>query len=327
MPPIDRGQTLTLDPLPAFVGQALQERVTILRKELAKVRQVGDEETVHDARVASRRLRSALLLLAEVEGSKKLRRRARQIRDITRTLGTLRDTDVQLLFVAHRLQEAINPQDHRAGLLCLQAWLERKRHRRFRRVRRSLTRLRRQKTLKKLQAAWEDAPAAPTAEEKVLLREQLSPLLLARLGGVMGQLAILEHPEDAAALHSLRIALKQLRYTLEILAPLFATELAAVLAVVKDLQTLLGDIHDADVWTQFLPEFLVKQRRRFRPSEVAIVEQERVLDDLAALLVDRYQHRQRLQAQLLQHWHDLEKAGVWQQLQELLHREGGISRL
>jgi CHAD domain-containing protein len=52
---------------------------------------------------------------------------------------------------------------------------------------------------------------------------------------------------DDVALHDMRIAAKRLRYILEVAHPLFGEYSARAVEVVKELQEVLGDIHDADV--------------------------------------------------------------------------------
>jgi CHAD domain-containing protein len=56
----------------------------------------GDVTSVHRARVASRRLREVLPVLAEAAGSDALDRAGKQVRQITRALGPIREVDVAL---------------------------------------------------------------------------------------------------------------------------------------------------------------------------------------------------------------------------------------
>lgn len=54
-------------------------------------------------------------------------------------------------------------------------------------------------------------------------------------------------PSAATAQHDMRIAAKRLRYVLEITGACFGAEAAAAREVARDLQGVLGDIHDCDV--------------------------------------------------------------------------------
>jgi CHAD domain-containing protein len=54
-------------------------------------------------------------------------------------------------------------------------------------------------------------------------------------------------PTDPRAQHNLRIAAKRLRYLLELTGPCFRPEAGAARRAAKELQGILGEIHDCDV--------------------------------------------------------------------------------
>ena len=59
------------------------------------------------------------------------------------------------------------------------------------------------------------------------------------------------HDESAAEKHhELRIAIKRLRYTMEIFSPLYKRGLIDQISLMKRFQDLLGEMHDCDVWIQ-----------------------------------------------------------------------------
>ena len=59
--------------------------------------QAGDTRSVHQARVATRRLREALPVLRSSVNQSALSRVRRQVRKMTRALGPVRELDVSLL--------------------------------------------------------------------------------------------------------------------------------------------------------------------------------------------------------------------------------------
>jgi CHAD domain-containing protein len=54
-------------------------------------------------------------------------------------------------------------------------------------------------------------------------------------------------PREVEALHDMRIAAKRLRYALELTAPGFGPYAIQAIRLTKELQDLLGEIHDCDV--------------------------------------------------------------------------------
>jgi hypothetical protein len=82
-----------------------------------------------------------------------------------------------------------------------------------------------------------DGPLADNAERIVLVR-------LDELCGFMPRAA---DPAEVVALHDMRIAAKRLRYILEITGPCFGAYAKTATKMTKELQDLLGEIHDCDV--------------------------------------------------------------------------------
>jgi CHAD domain-containing protein len=80
--------------------------VALLRQRLVSLlqampaAQAGDVLSVHQARVASRRLRSALPVLGAHADEDQLDQVQRRVRRITRALGPVRELDVTLMLLA-----------------------------------------------------------------------------------------------------------------------------------------------------------------------------------------------------------------------------------
>jgi CHAD domain-containing protein len=85
-----------------------QRLVSLLRAMPAA--QGGDELSVHQARVASRRLREALPVLGTTADDLALDRAARRVRRITRALGPVRELDVTLLLLAELERKGAAPK-------------------------------------------------------------------------------------------------------------------------------------------------------------------------------------------------------------------------
>lgn len=101
-------------------------------------------------------------------------------------------------------------------------------------------------------------------------------------------------PARVAELHDLRIACKRLRYLLEIFAVAFPNDLGPFVEEVRDLQDLLGDIHDRDVQGPLLAEHLGRLRgpqgEAERPGVAALLSRCRSeRDDLYARFLRRWE--------------------------------------
>lgn len=98
------------------------------------------------------------------------------------------------------------------------------------------------------------------------LGDQLERIVCTRTDELFAFMPRAADPEEITHLHDMRIAAKRLRYILEISAESFGTYAGAAVKRVKELQDLLGEIHDCDVT---LPRVL-ELTERARAEDVAV---------------------------------------------------------
>jgi hypothetical protein len=99
------------------------------------------------------------------------------------------------------------------------------------------------------------------------LADNLERIVRVRTDELFGFMPRAADPAEVEHLHDMRIAAKRLRYILEISESCFGPYAAAAARRAKDVQDLLGEIHDADV---ALPH-LAAHDVRARASDVAVV--------------------------------------------------------
>ena len=208
------------------------------RKALAATRAgalAGDVDAVHRARVASRRLREVLPVVAGAAG-----RPARHaVRAVTRALGPVRELDVCAgLLGPFAADAALTP----AAAAVLQRALTSARASALQRAR---TRLRAAQW-RRLDSALDAVLASPPADRgdvgaRTATRVTRRATALAEALDHLGTLY------SATRLHAVRVAVKQLRYALEIAGELRLAPTAADRRVLRAAQDLLGEAHDLHV--------------------------------------------------------------------------------
>ena len=121
-------------------------------------------------------------------------------------------------------------------------------------------------------------------------------------------------PEKIEEHHLMRIYAKKLRYTMEAYGDLYPEGLKTQIKAIKKLQDFLGDIHDCDVWSDFLPEF--KRDEKERSTEYFGNESFfRVLTPgIDFLCNNRIERRKELHSGLVEYWTELEKIKFWDDL-------------
>lgn len=98
------------------------------------------------------------------------------------------------------------------------------------------------------------------------LRPSAARIVRTRLDELRGFANEALAPGAATAQHDLRIAAKRLRYVLEIVGPCIGEEAKAARDAAKELQSVLGDLHDCDLMLAKVEEIgsvaaLLRQRR------------------------------------------------------------------
>lgn len=82
---------------------------------------------------------------------------------------------------------------------------------------------------------------------KAPLRGNAARIVQTRLDELLSFAGTALDPGAATAQHDMRIAAKRLRYVLEIVGPCFGLEAKAARRAARELQSVLGEIHDCDV--------------------------------------------------------------------------------
>jgi CHAD domain-containing protein len=198
----------------------------------------GDEEAVHDFRVALRRTRTLLEVGRSVFGGFYADEVRRALRDVHRASGTLRDEEV--------LIDLVSSLEVRPEVLSnVTDWIEGRR-RREKRLRGALRRKIREGELdrgRRLLDALVAFRIKPSRDRRVtkFARRAVGDArreVERRRGAPI---------DDAEALHCLRIAYKRLRYTIETFATVLPSELAALAQPASRFQSRLGKLHDTDM--------------------------------------------------------------------------------
>ena len=147
------------------------------------------------------------------------------------------------------------------------------------------------------------------------LADNAERIVLVRLDELCGFMPTAADPEEVVALHDMRIAAKRLRYILEVTGSCFGPYAAGAVKMVKDLQDLLGEIHDCDVQlpevAAFLEELAVEDVESAGESikDLAKAPNRRTYAGLVALQVHLRARRNALFEQFLELWRDYERKG------------------
>lgn len=234
-------------------GLLLRQRFAALLRTLPGAR-AGDPRAIHQARVATRRLREALPLVTRRGRREKLER---AVRRLTRALGPVRELDVALASLAELEQAGSAPK---TAIACLRQLVLTERRAMQAESRKTLERVDVARLRRKALSAVETPTDAPASGRRPPVHTTAAYRRASRrataLRATIENAASLYLPDR---LHEVRIAVKKLRYALEVTqqmrpgrtrrtsttATIRGT--AGQLAALKRAQELLGRMHDLEV--------------------------------------------------------------------------------
>lgn len=262
------------------------------------VRSGENIEDLHDMRVATRRMRAALRIFQRGFKPNAVKFLKRGLKETTYVLGSVRDLDVLIEnLTAYQQEKFSDTPSELAPLLdyyqrkrdCARTkmltYLESESYKKFKTE--TVRLLKKERQGKNLPISIKQKPIP------YQIRHVAPVLIYSRYEAVCAYEPFLNNA-DAKLLHQLRIDFKHFRYALENFQELLGNDGAIVIAEIKQMQTYLGDLNDAQVAWQFLENFLKKG------VTIAGIRKSSVIKNY---LNDNITKRERLMAEFPSIWH------------------------
>jgi CHAD domain-containing protein len=226
-------------PNPPVTTVLLARRARALKRHLAEAA-AGNGVGVHQARVASRRLRETVPVLATGLKDSKAGKARQKIRRITRALGAIRELDVTMALLDELVKREGVP---RLALEDVRAHVMKEQERRREVMLKRLGRVNVEKLDKRLTSLAQTLEEAGTDD----WRDALSRRLLKRAKALHDAAAEAGQLYGAERLHAVRIAAKKLRYAAELAAESGVKAANQPVRTIKRVQDTLGRLHDVQV--------------------------------------------------------------------------------
>ncbi|MDO8879449.1 MAG: CHAD domain-containing protein [Coriobacteriia bacterium] len=265
-------------PLAEAAPAMLRAKAEPLFELEAAARGGADADAVHDMRVASRRLREVMRLLAPLYPSRDFRRWYRRARSITRALGPVRDSDVfieEFGALGRRLGEG-----GKRAVTFMLGYRMGQREAELEALNDALSRL----DLAERRASFTKMAGsiAESSDAGRSLAEFAHAAVAERATVVFDAQPAALAEADIEAQHALRIDYKRLRYAVEAFAPCYGDEFGQLHGTLTAFQDTLGELHDLHVFADMVrsPE-RVEAALRAGVSENDLAEVAALLDALA----------------------------------------------
>ncbi len=274
-----------------FGSETLLRLLPVFEDQIEGVMKSDDIEYVHKMRVTSRRLRAALPLFRFCFPGKEFKQWASQLKKITRLLANARDLDVQIAFIEQYTKKLKTA----AEKACLETLLKDQKNCRESiqlSVVSGLQKLEASGVLQRTREFCEEIVAeqssAPFDSDQVL--EKAHWHISFRLDDFLSMEKYVYLENKKLKHHQMRIYAKKLRYTMEAFAPLYKNKLAKEIKTITAFQDVLGEMHDCDVWEEYIPKFIDKTKTEIKSKEnkkEAASKFEKTLFNLLAYIKDQ----------------------------------------
>ncbi len=250
-----------------FGSEALIKLLNVFEDQISGVIKNDDIEYVHKTRVTSRRLRATMPLFKDCFRRKDFKEWLCEIKKVTRLLGDARDLDVQIVFVEQYIQK-LESEAERTGIESLV-----KSHKDQRRsiqpsIVSGLEQLKESDILGNMQQFCEQSNEEQSNElfdpQKVL--EKACWHISFRIDDLLALENYVHLENEVLKHHQMRICAKKLRYTMESFASLYQNKLSQEIETIKTFQDILGEMHDCDVWSEYIPKFIQETKPTINPK-------------------------------------------------------------
>ncbi len=304
-----------------FAYQVLHKHVDSVLGEMDGVRKGQDIECIHRMRVATRRLRNAMDLFSDLLPQKKSAHWLDTVKEVTKSLGTARDLDVQMDVVADFIKKQTE-RKYLVGSRRLFARLSQSRQKLQKCVFLSMEDAEKSGDLVEMQNFF-SLPASIEIPEGIEIPKpgystglyfRAVSATFQRLECFLAYEISIYDPANIKELHAMRIQAKWLRYTLETFAEMYPDQLKKPVNAARTSQEFLGAIHDCDVWSDFLPGFIERENKRTIKYYTSEAPFNFIRPGLMAFMHDRANTRQQLYKDFLEQWAKWRKEGLWDRL-------------
>jgi CHAD domain-containing protein len=228
-----------------WAAEVLRTRFDEIVERRGAVLDSDDIEAVHDMRVATRRLRSALRDFAPILRTGPLKPVTRELKKLADLLGAARDQDVAIIALK-KLKKKAPDQAVETGIGRLINECRTKRKSAQIDLVKALAARAIDDLRRRFYAAIDAAAQKKPKSKAVSFTDAGRQAILKSLDEFGDLSASLYAPFKIKKLHRLRISAKRLRYAVELFTACWGARIAPFAEEISELQSFLGEVHDAD---------------------------------------------------------------------------------
>jgi CHAD domain-containing protein len=303
----------------SYCAAVMLPHIEILQSTAKNINKRKNIEDIHDIRVASRRVRTCLTIFEDFFPTKKFKTWSREIKGITNAYGAVRDLDVQIELL-DRIYSKVSDPKLRPGLRRVGLRLKQQRRKKQENTNKVTQIVIESPTLTEIKNWCTENLNAETVDRhhNQILYQLGYKNIQHHLDEFLFFEVFIFDPARVKELHQMRIAAKRLRYSLEVFSELYTRKSDFALDITRQSQEYLGQIHDADVWISFLPEFMEREQNKINSFYGYGSPFTRLKPGIEYLIKNRQEERRKLYKKFLQDWQKWKLKETWLNLRKVI---------
>ena len=303
-----------------YCARTLLPHLESLIKNAKNIIRRKNQEDIHDVRVAARRIITTLDEFEDQLPNNQIETWNKEFKKITKSFGAVRDLDVQLLTL-NETYKTIEDAKILKGVRRVRLRLEQRRKEKQNITRNQTNNIIENDVITEL-ITWAEATLESGIEQEFIPSADLFQLAYKKIRKRLDEMQFFEvfifDPQRIEELHKMRIATKRLRYAIEIFSDLYDKKIDFALSRAKVIQENLGKIHDADVWIDFLPEFLIKEQANIEEFYGYNSPYMRIKPGIDFLLKNRKEIREKYYQSFIHDWKNWKQKELWLNLRKVI---------
>jgi len=302
-----------------FGCETMLKQLDAFEGQIDGVIESSDIEYLHRMRVASRRIRAALPLFQSCFPKNEYAKWRREIKKVTRLLSSARDLDVQLASIEQYLS-SLKPATEKTGIDLLIRHHKEQRKALQSTVIDGLEKLTATCILPDIRNFCKQTISPQTVEtfDRNEVMEKAYWLIFTRLNDLLAMEKYVYLENKVLKHHEMRICAKKLRYTMEHFAPLYNNKLAGEIERLKAFQDVLGEMHECDVWINFIPKFINEVTYTTQSEKNKKTGPKKIELELSTFANYIRQKRKENYKQFVQLWDESQKEAFFEQLRKTI---------
>lgn len=246
-------------PAHEYVQQVILHHLKEIEKFVGRIKQNGDVEDVHQARLAIRQLLNDFSLFKKIYSASHVKKFKSRFKLLFRDLGCIRDLDVKIKSLNQLTSHPAIKPGLKVSLKKLDLHFIDQRAILFPRVFQHIALFKKKNVISKARLYFQSETSQQKNKDDAL-KKLSRTLILKRVADLQSFDGCVTAKPQYDHLHRMRIAAKKLRYTLECFQPVYKKDMKEFIVAARCIQDVLGKIHDYVVWVETTADSLSRQQ-------------------------------------------------------------------